>query len=475
MVHLPILRAGRAYRSLSVAHVSHVQTGEPLGAVSQANRGLVAKDLLSAASNKRALEAYGVSELLGICKRAARLFMEADLPLDGDAQSPEDYGRQVSGTTGMPESLCRQNMDKIRLVSEEMEAVLDGLTRGLDLSVLDEGWKVQNERPLSYVCQTEALGAVLPSNSPGVHSLWIPAIPLKVPLVLKPGSEEPWTPFRIAQAFIAAGCPPEAFGVYPTDHAGAGELLLRCGRSLLFGGGPTVAPWEADPRVQIHGPGRSKVIIGADRVSAWEDGLDVMVASIAENGGRSCINASGVWVPGHGREIAEALAECLVQITARPLDDPEAQIAAFTRPEFARRLSGLIDSQLKVPGAVDLTVGLRGTDRVVEKAGCTFLNPTVIWCEDPEHPLANTEFLFPFVSVVEAPQEEILDRIGPSLAVTALTEDGALIDALLGSPDVERLNVGPIPTTHVSWDQPHEGNLFEHLYRQRALQWAKRA
>jgi hypothetical protein len=33
---------------------------------------------------------------------------------------------------------------------------------------------------------------------------------------------------------------------------------------------------------------------------------------------------------------------------------------------------------------------------------------------------------------------------------------------------VERLNFGALPTGVVSWDQPHEGNLFEHLYRQRA-------
>jgi len=41
---------------------------------------------------------------------------------------------------------------------------------------------------------------------------------------------------------------------------------------------------------------------------------------------------------------------------------------------------------------------------------------------------------------------------------------------LMASAHVERLNLGPIPTNRISWDQPHEGNLFEHLYRQRALQ-----
>ncbi len=474
MIHIPILRAGRPYASLSVQEVAHIQTGEPLVQVSQANRGLIAKDLNAAPANKRALNRLSVSELVGIAHKAARGFAEADLPIGDHIQTPENYVKQVSGTTGMPEALCRANMKKIQRVGTEIEAILGGLTRGLNLSVLDEGWRDQDGRSLSYICQTDALGAILPSNSPGVHALWVPAIPLKVPLVLKPGREEPWTPFRIAQAFINAGCPPEAFGFYPTDHGGATEILLRCGRSMLFGGGSTVTPWQSDPRVEIHGPGQSKVIIGEDAIDRWEDHIDLFAASITANGGRSCINASGVWVPARGREIAEALAARLAKIVGRPLDDPQAQIAAFTNPAFADQISTSIDIHLKTPGAEDLTEKLRG-DRLVEIDGLKFLNPTVIWCDDFEHPLANTEYLFPYTSVVEVPQSEILDKIGPSLVVTALTEDRQFIDNLLLSPHVERLNVGAIPTHQISWDQPHEGNLFEHLYRQRALQWAKRA
>ena len=62
------------------------------------------------------------------------------------------------------------------------------------------------------------------------------------------------------------------------------------------------------------------------------------------------------------------------------------------------------------------------------------------------------------------------DAIGPSLVVTAITKDQVFIDALMASPHVDRLNLSPIPTYQLSWDQPHEGNLFEHLYRQRAFQ-----
>jgi acyl-CoA reductase-like NAD-dependent aldehyde dehydrogenase len=481
MLHLPLLRGGRPYRSLEVRTLNDIRTGEPVAEVSQANPGLIARDL-AAAEGRRTLQALSARELLEICRRAAGLFAEADLPVGwaGETQSPADYIRQLSATCGLPETLCRFNLEKVRGVLDGMEAVLAGLTRGLDLAVLDTGMGTGNGRRLSYLAQTEALGAILPSNSPGVHGLWLPAPALKVPVALRPGREEPWTPFRICQAFLAAGLPAAALGFYPSDHAGAVEILLRCGRSLFFGDAATVRPWTADPRVQIHGPGRSKVLFGEDQVSSWQLHLDLLTTSIAENGGRSCLNASGVWLPGRaaetgtGRDLAEALARRLAAIEALPLDHPEARLAAFPHPQTARRISDLIDRHLRTPGAVDLTAEIRGRGRLAEAGGCTFLLPTLVWCEDPGHPLADTELLFPFAAVVRMPpgsgQQEMLERIGPTLVATALTADPRFERELLACPWIDRLNLGPIPTSRISWDQPHEGNLFAHLYRQRAIQ-----
>ena len=117
-----------------------------------------------------------------------------------------------------------------------------------------------------------------------------------------------------------------------------------------------------------------------------------------------------------------------------------------------------------------MTTHHRPDGRVAEAGGAWFVLPTVIYCEDPGHPLAQSEFLFPFVSVVETRRDELVDQMGPSLVVTALTDDPQLQQELLTSTNVERLNLGDYPTSRVAWDQPHEGNLFEHLYRQRALQ-----
>ena len=82
MVHLPVLRAGQPYRSMNRATVCHVASGAPLAQVSQANRGLIARDLKQLGGARAALEELSVAQLLAICKKAARLFAAGDLPLD---------------------------------------------------------------------------------------------------------------------------------------------------------------------------------------------------------------------------------------------------------------------------------------------------------------------------------------------------------------------------------------------------------
>jgi acyl-CoA reductase-like NAD-dependent aldehyde dehydrogenase len=471
MLHIPILRKGTPYKSLDIARVPHYRTRETFVEVSQANPGLIRRDLLDQERGREALAAFTTEQLLAMCRRAAEAFMNETLPLGDDEQSPDDYVRQLSATTGMPHVLVRRNMQKIHGALAEMGSVLAGLTRGLDLKILDAGFGTHEGHAVSFFPRTSSLGVILPSNSPGVHSLWVPAVALKTALVLKPGSSEPWSPYRIIQAMIRAGVPKEAFGYYPTDHAGAGAILQNCGRGMFFGDSSAVGKYANDPRIELHGTGYSKVVIGEDCVDEWEKYLDVMAASIVENGGRSCINASGVWVSRRGREIAEALAQRLAEVVPRDAEDPEAQIAPFASAEVAKRISAIVDSGLREEGATDVTAKHRES-RLVERDGATYLLPTVVYCESPEHPLANREFLFPFASVVEVSQDKIPEALGPSLVVTAITKDEKLIERLINSPHVDRLNIGPIPTMKISWDQPHEGNLFEHLYARRAFQRA---
>jgi len=475
MLHIPLLRRGQPYTSLDVAHAPHHATGKPFVEVSQANVGLIRRDLLGAADMRAALTAIPTMRLMEMCRDAADVFLTDTLPLGDDRQAPDDYIEQLSATTGMPFAMVQRNMDRIAAVMRNLPTIVSGLTRGVDPAVLDRGFGEMYGQAVSFFPRTQALGVVLPSNSPGVHGLWIPSVALRMPLAMRPGGAEPWTPFRLAQAMMKTGVPPAAFNYFPSDHAGAGEIVRRCGRSMFFGDVTAVGAFAGDPRIELHGPGYSKVLLGSDAADTWQPHLGLLAASVAENGGRSCVNASGIWIPGGGRALAEALVDRLSSIVPRAADDPKAELAPFVDPRVARRISDQIDAGLQESGAEDIGLRLRKTPRLVERDGSTYLLPTVVHCTTSAHPLANREFLFPYVSVVDLQPDEVPalpHALGPTLVVTAIGADDALVGRLLGSDLIGRLNLGPIQTNRIVWDQPHEGNLFEHLYGRRAFQKA---
>ena len=475
MIHIPVLRWGKPYKSLDVSKVVHFETGEELAEVGQANAGLIQRDMRKMQRARDVLRELSTKDLIGIVKNAADLYMNAELPLGDGQQGPDEFARYQSATTGLPENMCRANMKKNHFVLTHMDELLDALTRGLDLEILRTGHGVEERGvPLSYQAQSPVLGLVLPSNSPGVHTLWMPIIPLQIGLVFKPGPQEPWTPYRMSEAFFQSGVPREAISIYPGLGDVGAAVLNACPRSLIFGGLPTVERYNGNPGVQVHGPGFSKILLGDDVVDDWEKYLPIMTDSVFVNSGRSCISCSGIWASRHTEEIAEALAEKLGPVTPLPPDDPESALAAFTVPGVAEAISNQIDQQLEDAGTTEVTSKHRGEgeSRLVQKERCDYLRPTVIHCDSPERQLANQEYMFPFVSVVKCPQEKMIGSIGPTLVGSAITGDSEFQRRLRDAINIDRLNLGPVPTIKLNWLQPHEGSIIDFLYRARAYQEA---
>lgn len=471
MLEIPVLRWGKDYESMEQADVVHFETAEPMAKIHQANGGILKMDMRKAHKARDILRQFSIDDLIAKCEKAAELYTDATLPLGNGTQTPDEFCRIQSATTGLPEHMCRFNMTKNAFVLSKMGDVLDALTRGIPRDILTRGYgKEDRGVTVSWQANSPVLGAVLPNNSPGVHTLWLPVIPLQMGLVLKPGSQEPWTPYRIVMAFIEAGIPKEVFGLYPGPRDVGSALMEKCDRSMIFGSAQTVQQYHGDPRVQAHGPGFSKILLGDDVCDDWEQYIDVMADSIFKNSGRSCISASGVWTPRHGREIAEALAERLGPVTPKPMTDPESSLAAFTTKGVAEAMHNQIEELLKESGVEEVTAKYRDGDRLIEHERYDFLRPTIVHCTSSEPTLANTEYMFPFGSVVDCPQDEMLKKIGTTLVGTAITNDEKWIDQLLCSTHIDRLNIGPIPTLALNWLQPHEGNLIEFMFRARAVQ-----
>jgi hypothetical protein len=67
----------------------------------------------------------------------------------------------------------------------------------------------------------------------------------------------------------------------------------------------------------------------------------------------------------------------------------------------------------------------------------------------------------------------MIDAIGPTLVCSAVTEDKTLQRALIDATNIDRLNIGAVPTIQLNWLQPHEGSIVDFLFRARAFQFDK--
>src|SRR4029077_7385387 len=126
---------------------------------SRANAALVERDMRFAQRARDVLREIPTRQLLQMVKKAGELYAKAELPLGDGTQTADQFARMQSATTGLPENMCRFNMEKNEFVLGNMDRILDSLTRGLDLDILSKGYGMESRGvPVSYQAQSPVLG-----------------------------------------------------------------------------------------------------------------------------------------------------------------------------------------------------------------------------------------------------------------------------------------------------------------------------
>ena len=114
-----------------------------------ANAGLLGRDirLSQRARETVLLTEIPIDDLTAMMKRAADFYLNDSLSIGNGEQSPDDFARQQSASTGLPEHLCKANMKKNHFVLSNMDQDSDALTRGLPIcDVLTSGYGVEGQR-----------------------------------------------------------------------------------------------------------------------------------------------------------------------------------------------------------------------------------------------------------------------------------------------------------------------------------------
>ena len=102
---------------------------------------------------------------------------------------------------------------------------------------------------------------------------------------------------------------------------------------MLFGDDSTVKQYENDERIEVHGTGYSKFLIGEDEIENWENYIDTIVESVSANSGRSCICTSSLSLfLNMGDEIAREVAKRVAEIRPLAQDDPRSTSVRFCEP-----------------------------------------------------------------------------------------------------------------------------------------------
>ncbi|MFC6594216.1 aldehyde dehydrogenase family protein [Kitasatospora paranensis] len=401
----------------------------------------VAPTLLLQLALRRVRGAAVPSEVFG---RAGTLFAEAELA----GESADEYRRRVVAATGLP----------YRVVGDGLHSVRNGLAQ------LEESNARQLPAPapgVRWVPRGRTLGIVTPSNHVDPHLTWARALSLGYGVIVRPGTRDPFTPFRLAAALLAAGLPPHCLAVVPGDHQLGERLLDASDLGMVYGGPAAVNRWADHPRVLTRGPGRSTVLLDQH---LSPDIVDALARSVAGDAGVRCANTSVIRTSGDPAEVADVLAARLDALPTLPADHPDAVLPSFSAEQAAqlrRTVAELEQAGFRRHSAADGPVPLPD--------GSCAARPVVLSTTDPGHPSVGTELPFPFVVVTPWSAADGLEPFGRTLALSVFSDDEQLPLAALAEPQIRRVVVGGAAPWTSGPELPHDGSLTAFLMEPKAL------
>ncbi|MDB5692661.1 MAG: arylcarboxylate reductase [Alphaproteobacteria bacterium] len=406
-----------------------------------------------------ALRDVPIRTLLATFARAADIFADGE----PDGLTPEAFVRNVALSSGLPLSVSRdRTLGFFPDAMRRMDRFLD-VQSPAGLDPFDSNMCTIAGVPLALIPRGGNVGFIMPGNHPAPHFMWLGALAMKVPVVLRPSMDDLFTPYRLVRSLLAAGLPDDVIAFVPGGHDLVDSIVQACSNSVLFGGQQIADRYASNDRVRIHGPGRSKVVVLAN--ADFDKSVALIQRAVLDDAGRSCVNVSAVIVEGDARRLAAAVAASLDEV---PIEAPLSAHAVLgaTASAQAAVFGGIIDRHL-TGGARELTAGRN--NRTVTVEGMTIMRPTVIELASFEHPLFGIELPFPFVVFASAPPQHLVRAASGSLAVIVAGEDSGFTRELLLDPTIDKVLAQDAVSTQFDPLEPHEGFLFDFLYMKKTF------
>ncbi len=313
---------------------------------------------------------FGLDDRLRLLREAVDLFRYGQITVTGaDTQGPAEFATAMHAIAGLPPTLVDRWCSMLRGHLDRLDWLAPKRPDGaLALVSLPSN---------TFTCLEAVLEATMSSAA-----VWI-----------RPSRREPLSSARLLGALIQVGWPTERLGFYPSTPEVLPALLQVTDRQVVYGGDGVVAHVTGDGGLDLRGPGQGRVIVD-EKSLASPDLLAARLADlVASNAGRFCTNIRTIACLGNPLPLAEKLAEVLDGISLSPPDSRWPQ--ACCAQSDGRRIVAQLE-RLLLPGSRVMT----RRPPLLEADGSAFLTPTLVYIDNPHHPLAGWEPPFALATIL---------------------------------------------------------------------------
>lgn len=381
----PLLIAGQWKPSRDLRPLYAPYTGEPIAEVSYATREDIEAVLASVSKGHAAAQQLPTYRRYEILDRLVH-WLEAE---------QHSIAHLIAQEAGKPIRYARAEVQRGLLtfsIGRDLVRSLSGEILSADLSPTTQGrWILSQRVPIG------PLLAITPFNFPlnlVLHKV-VPALIAGMAITLKPAPQAPLTAYRLAQAIVEAGWPPEALSVLLADPPLAEELVRSPAYRLLSFTGSAAVGWHlhsiAARKKTLLELGGSAAVIVHDPPSI-EEAASAIAEAAYLYAGQVCISVQRIFVQ---KALYTSFIEAYRSATATLIvGDPLHE---------ATHLSSLIDSRSYDRVQAWLTEARLGGAQVLlepkEDPSRRLISPVLMTEVPPEAHLAREEAFAPFAKV----------------------------------------------------------------------------
>jgi hypothetical protein len=463
---LPLLRNGEEYLSQSKKTLIGIN-GERLLDVSIAPEMHIQLALpINKGAGFHLLQNISIDDVIDIYVEAGKIFKD-DMLINGVSTSLEEFSELICLSTGMPITFVNNALNIVPKLFQKsyLQRILRASSPTGNLAIYDDFVDVRGNTRFAYSPKGRNCGVALPGNHPAV-SLMGAIIPLfKIPTILRASSSEPFTSFRLCKALWESGLPAESLFHFVTEHSSVDTIVRQSDLGVIYGNEWILKAYEKNSHIKTYGPGRSKILVDIENMSPtlMDLSLEIAYRSISLDGGRGCINASGIVFKGEEgyEEFRERLAEKLASVQPLNPMDPKAEIPAM-QLDPCRGLYKFIRSRMD-SSVKDVTAKYRGSEEFMKvEDNLAYLLPTLLEVgEDSD--IRTDEYPFSFGTIVQPKDYYAEELVEDSLSLGFLTDVPSKAKDLIRIPTVKKVFCND-QTFLMDIAQPHENFLADFLY-----------